>query len=100
VVGPGFILVWAAVTVLVAFSLAPPAGHLWSSVTAAADLIVFIIAGLRALLLASIALVKRDRSALVGVLLTLGLMGVLLAVAKLFGWLDDWTTVITWVRHL
>ncbi len=99
VVGPGFILVWAAVSVLVAFSLAPPAGHLWSSAAAAADLIAFIIAGLRALLLASIALVKRDGSALKGVLLTLGLTGVLLLVAKLFGWLDDWTAVITWVRQ-
>jgi len=100
VVGPGFILVWAAVTVLVAFSLAPAAGHLWSSATAAADLIAFTLAGLRALLLASIALVKRDGSALIGLLLTLGLMGVLLLGAKLFGWLDDWTAIITWVRHL
>jgi protein-S-isoprenylcysteine O-methyltransferase Ste14 len=99
-VAPGFILVWAALAVLVAFSLAPPAGHLWSSATAAADLIAFTLAGLRALLLASIALVKRDGSALIGALLTLGLMGVLLLVAELFGWLDDWTAIITWVRHL
>ena len=67
---------------------------------AAADLIAFTFAGLRALPLAGLALVKRNGSALIRALLTLGLMGILLLIAKLFGWLDDWAAILTWTRGL
>jgi hypothetical protein len=83
--------------VLVAFKLAPDASELWSSVLAAADLVVFTVAALRALLLTGIGLILADRKALRAGLWTLGTMAILLLVAKLFGWLDEWAVVISWI---
>jgi hypothetical protein len=98
VVGPALILLSGAVAVLVAFNMATDASDLWSSVSAAADLAVFTLVGVRALLLAGIGLVQRDRDALRAALWTLGLMAVLLLAAMVFGWLDEWTAAISWIR--
>jgi hypothetical protein len=97
VVGPALIVLTGALGVLVAFTLAPDASQLWSSALAAGDLVVFTVAGLRALLLAGIGLILADRKALRTALLTLGTMAVLLLVAKVFGWLDEWAVPISWI---
>jgi hypothetical protein len=98
VVGPALILLTGALGVLVAFKLAPDASQLWSSALAAADLVVFTVAGLRALLLAGIGLILAGGKALRAALWTLGIMPVLLLVAKVFGWLDEWAVMISWIR--
>jgi hypothetical protein len=97
---PGLVLVFGAVGVLVAFNVTADPGQLWSSLAAATELTVFVLAGARAVLLAVISVLQRDWAALRSALWMAGLMAVLLLAAKLFGWLDDWAAVIAWVRGL
>lgn len=90
---PALALIFGALGVLVAFK-APNPRHLWSSLAAATELTVFVLAGIHAVLLAMVGVLCRDWAALRSALLTAGLMAMLLLAAKLFGWLDDWATVI------
>lgn len=99
VVVPTLILASGLLPVLVAFSLAPDRSELWSGLTAAAQLLVFVLACVRALLLLVMAVVWRDGAAVKGALAMLALMLVLLVAARLFGWLDEWGAVINWVSE-
>lgn len=97
VVTVAILLLVGALGVLVAFNVAPDESELWSSLTAGADLLLFLAAGARALILLAIGLVRRDRAPAVAGVQSLVLMGGLLLAAMLFGWLDEWRAVISWV---
>lgn len=98
VVLPGLLLIAGALGVLVAFKVTPDRSQLWSGLAAATGLTVFVLAGVHGVLLAAVSVLQRDWAALRSALRIAGLMVVLLLVAKLFGWLNDWGTVIAWVR--
>jgi hypothetical protein len=95
---PALTLLFGALSVLVAFNVTPDRSQLWSGLAAAVELTVFVLAGIRAVLLVVVSGVKRDWTPLGSALWMVALMAVLLLAAKLFGWLDDWEEVISWVR--
>ena len=97
VVTVAILLLTGALGVLIAFNVAPDESELWSSLAAGADLVLFVAAGVRSLILLGIGLLFQDAKRAAMALKSLALMGVLLLVAKLFGWLDEWQTVILWV---
>ncbi|MFI9153033.1 hypothetical protein [Streptomyces sp. NPDC053367] len=94
---PALAVVYGTLSVLISFSVTPDRSQLWSGLTAAMELAVFILAGIRAVLLIAVGVIQHDWLAFRSALWTIALMGVLLLVAKLFGWLDDWGAVISWV---
>lgn len=98
VVVPSLILVTGMLPVLVAFNVTPDRSELWPGLTATAGLLVFIAAGLRALILLLLAAARRDGDALIAGVKTGVMLLVLLLAGRLFGWLDEWAAVIDWVR--
>jgi hypothetical protein len=95
---PALTLAYGALGVLVAFNLTPNRSQLWSGLAAAAELSVFVLAGARGVLLVMVSVLQRDWALLRSALWMAGLMAVLLLIAKLFGWLNDWAAVIAAIR--
>jgi len=97
VVTVAILLLTGALGVLVAFNVAPDKSELWSSLTAGANLALFVAAGVRSLILLGIGLLSGAVEQAAMAMRSLALMVVLLLVAKLFGWLDEWQAAISWV---
>ena len=91
------VLLWAVVIVLVAFNVTPDRKELWSGLAASVELTVFVLAAVRAVSLGLLAVLRQDGAAFAAALRTVALMAVLVLVAALFGWLDDWGDAADWV---
>jgi hypothetical protein len=95
---PFLILAYGALSVLAGFHLTPVPGQVWSGLGAATELVVFVVAGIRGVVLAIASVFQRDWAGLRSAVWMALLMALLLLVAKLFGWLDDWDALISSVR--
>jgi hypothetical protein len=100
VLTPALALAVGALGLLVAFNATPDQDALWSGLAATTELVVFVGAAIRAVLSAAIGLLRGDAAALRSSVGSLLLMGVLLLIARLFGWLDDWGDVVHWFGEL
>lgn len=95
---PVLVVLFGAMSVLVAFNLTPDRSEVWSGFAAATELIVFVLAGVRGVVLAIASVIQRDWAALRSAVWIAVLMALLLLVAKIFDWLDNWAIVIDSVR--